>query len=166
MTNISKEEAERLADWLSECLSHDLMPDLKSLKEASRAFSQVVRDLDAAEAEKRAAVAAAYEKAAAVVSEMDDVEVVGDEGETLWHPPHRWDVADAIRALSDTYTDALAEYAEKVRAKALEDAALECDAIAARRKGTDRGYAAEDCASNIRALKSIRSGDAISGEGE
>jgi hypothetical protein len=56
--------------------------------------------------------------------------------------------------------------AEKVRAKALEEAALECDAIAARRKGTDRGYAAEDCASNIRALKSIRSGDAISKEEE
>jgi hypothetical protein len=162
MTNTSKETAERLSDWLSECLSHDLMPDLKSLKEASRAFSQVVRDLDAAEARERAAVAAAYEKAAAVVSEMDDVEVVGDEGETLWHPPHRWDVADAIRALSDT--DALAEYAEKVRADALEDAALECDAIAARRKGTDRGYAAEDCASNIRALKSLRSSDATRGE--
>jgi hypothetical protein len=55
--------------------------------------------LDAAEARERAAVAAAYERAAAVVSEMDDVEVIGDEGETLWHPPHRWDVADAIRAL-------------------------------------------------------------------
>jgi cell pole-organizing protein PopZ len=104
---------------------------------------------DVAEAEKRAAVAAAYEKAAqswpGLTCDCNDPKVCSSP-------------CALIRALSDT--DALAEYAEKVRAKALEEAALECDAIAARRKGTDRGYAAEDCASNIRALKSIRSGDA------
>jgi hypothetical protein len=66
--------------------------------------------LDAAEARERAAVAAAYEKAAASLEER------GSDG---WAEHVMADYAsvnaDAIRALSDT--DALAEYVEKVRAE-------------------------------------------------
>jgi hypothetical protein len=77
-----------------------------------KSVDKVVEDarsaLDAAEARERAAVAAAYEKAAASLEER------GSDG---WAEHVMADYAsvnaDAIRALSDT--DALAEYVEKER---------------------------------------------------
>jgi len=66
--------------------------------------------LDTAEAEKRAAVAAAYEKAAALCFRMSDIYST-DSHHRLAQTAGI--CGEGIRALSDT--DALAEYAEKVR---------------------------------------------------
>jgi septal ring factor EnvC (AmiA/AmiB activator) len=68
-------------------------------------YQAALERAEAAEARERAAVAAAYEKAAAEVQEW--AELVGVQNSPL---------PDAIRALLDT--DALAEYVERVRAKA------------------------------------------------
>jgi hypothetical protein len=116
MTRIDKQAVKRLSRTMHLYGSHWKVGNVFSEQRAAdcgRAADTLLTllaALDAAEARERAAVAAAYEKAAASLEER------GSDG---WAEHVMADYAsvnaDAIRALSDT--DALAEYAEKVRAE-------------------------------------------------
>jgi hypothetical protein len=121
MTPIDNETVERLANFLRGAAPNadgDWWGDVAAREKGKFWWRKYLREierlhyaaLDAAEARERAAVAAAYEKAAASLEER------GSDG---WAEHVMADYAsvnaDAIRALSDT--DALAEYVEKVRAE-------------------------------------------------
>jgi hypothetical protein len=103
MTQIDKEAVERLANELDNLGESEAFEMLHALRAA----------LDIAEAEKRAAVAAAYKKAARAI----DCRCI--DCCAIYPAKCPKQLAHTIRALSDT--DALAEYAEKVRAEAYKE---------------------------------------------
>jgi hypothetical protein len=107
-----KEAAERLERPHPQDVAHGYKAE-PTMDELWGALSAAYAALDAAEAEKRAAVAAAYEKA------MDRMRQAAATEDDLGHTVNAalFDTAVAlIRALSDT--DALAEYVAKERAEA------------------------------------------------
>jgi hypothetical protein len=109
MTQIDKEAVERLGNWLA----------LNAPPEHIDAYNSLHAALDAAEAEKRAAVAAAYEKAKEVCQLVESAagkrhRESGDDVD-LGYVSAATVIKRRIDALSGT--DALAEYVEKVRAE-------------------------------------------------
>jgi hypothetical protein len=104
----------------------DLIYDL------ARITKSVCAALDAAEAEKRAAVAAAHEEAERRARYYERIIPRSDRAA---YGLGRAEAADAIRALSDT--DALAEYVERVRAEAFKEGVEAGFAAAIRQETND-----------------------------
>jgi hypothetical protein len=134
MTQTDKEAVELLVALLE-------WPNPETVEGAAKMLLSLRATLDAAEAEKRAAVEAAYEKAAQKADyHLDRVkphhpDEPGPDKVAYGYGNAALNIAVAIRALSDT--DALAEYTEKVRAEERE----RCAKIADERALTLEAYA-------------------------
>jgi hypothetical protein len=127
MTQIDQKAVE-LAGWLDECLSHDIMPEMPSLKKASRAFSKTVDALDAAEARERAAVEAALVDAGAYLQDRAENYYTSVGAAQSAVRTFASAIPDYLEDLSDT--DALSEYVARERAKGVEATVAAAAAIA------------------------------------